>query len=226
MPRVKRGVTTHKRHKKVLALIINGAGKNFCIGDDIMELYNRSSLYAKNFLEANIGVMQMIADFPKGTVVAVHGTTVMTGAWIAAIGDITVMADNARIGFTAINYGISCVIAIHHLRRVVGSKKALELVLTGDVLNADEALRIGLVSKVVPAEKLEETTYELATKIAKGPPLAIRLMKSQVLKGLETDLQTALDSAALCEAITMTSLDFQEALQARFGPGEPNFLGR
>jgi enoyl-CoA hydratase/carnithine racemase len=117
---------------EVRALIVNGAVGDFCCGwDSVEEMLNRSALEILKFVEAAGDSEKMFLDFPKPTVAAAHGQTVASGAVIAAMADVTIMADDAKMGFIAINAGLSCMIALQYLREIVGAKKALELIITG-----------------------------------------------------------------------------------------------
>lgn len=109
--------------------------------------------------------------------------------------------------------------------RAMGVAKALELLFTGDLLEAEEAKEIGMVNKLASTEELEGVTMSLARKIADGPPIAIRLMKAQVYKGLGLDLATALDEAAFCESITLASKDHLEGITAFREKRKPSFEG-
>lgn len=108
----------------------------------------------------------------------------------------------------------------------MGLGKAFEYLFTGDFLEAEEAERIGVLNKLVPPENLEKETMALARKIALGPPIAIRLMKLQAYKGLQTDMETALEMAAACETITLTSEDHKEGVAAFREKREAQFKGR
>ena len=98
--------------------------------------------------------------------------------------------------------------------RVMGVPRAAEYLFTGDFLDAQEAYRIGVLNKMFPLDKLEEETMALARRIAAGPPIAIRLSKMQLYKGLEMDLETAMQIAAACETITLSSEDHKEGVAA------------
>ena len=111
--------------------------------------------------------------------------------------------------------------------RTLGSLgKAAEMLFTGDFLEADEAYRLGFLNKLVPEEELRSTTLEMARKIAAGPPIAIRLSKLMLYKGMEFDLDTALKMAAAAETITLTSRDHQEGASAIRESRKPLFEGR
>ena len=215
------------KDEEIRALVMIGSGKNFCIGDaGDVEFVNKTPLEISAFLEASSHMIQMFADFPKGTVVAAHGLAVMGGAFIAFLGDITIMSEEARIGFTAIDHGVSCMIVLPHLRHIVGSKKALELVLTGRLLHADEALQIGLVTTVVPTEKLFETAMETAKLLASKNPLAVAFTKRA--NAATRDMSMSSATRYLDEHLTLlaTSEDCLEGMTASREKRPPQWKGR
>ena len=110
--------------------------------------------------------------------------------------------------------------------RVMGLGKALEYLYTGDFIEAAEAEKLGVLNRLVPSGELEKETMALARKIADGPPISIRLMKLQVYKGLGMDLETALQLAAACETITLTSEDHREGVTAFREKRPARFQGR
>jgi enoyl-CoA hydratase/carnithine racemase len=109
---------------------------------------------------------------------------------------------------------------------VVGLPKACELIFSGDFVEGEAAYQIGLLNRLVPAERLEEETMALARRIAQGPPIALRLDKLMIYKGLGTDLETALAFASACENITLHSQDHLEGVMAFTQKREPQFQGR
>ena len=110
--------------------------------------------------------------------------------------------------------------------RIMGLAKAAELIFTGDFIDAKEAERLGVLNKVVPPKELEKETMAMATRIAKAPPLAIKLAKLQLRRGFFSDLPAAYDLAAHCQAICATSEDFKEAIVAMFQKREAIFKGK
>ena len=108
----------------------------------------------------------------------------------------------------------------------MGLGKALEYLFTGDFMEAKEAERLGVLNRLVPADELERETMALARKIANGPPLAMKLVKLQVYKGLDMDLETALQMAAACETITLSSEDHKEGVAAFREKRQARFQGK
>ena len=124
----------------------------------------------------------MVAGQGRVQVAAVHGAAVANGCGLVAACDLAVAADDARLGTTAINIGLFCFGPSAPVYRSVGRKRTLGLSLTGDIIPAVEAERIGLVNKVVPQEKLEEVTMELAEKLASKSPVALQMGKAALYK--------------------------------------------
>jgi enoyl-CoA hydratase/carnithine racemase len=225
------------KEEETRVLVITGAGKGFCSGADIdavsveslvPEQVTVEDMRRASAFEFGHKIIMGLHRMEKPTIAMINGACVGAGFDMALACDMrTGSLEYTKFLCGFVKLGLYPGFGAAWLYpRMMGLAKAFEMLFTGDAINGEEAHRLGILNHVVPADKLEETTYELASKIVKGPPLAIRLMKAQVLKGLQTDIQTALDTAAMCEAITMTSLDFNEALGARFGTGEPKFQGR
>jgi enoyl-CoA hydratase/carnithine racemase len=216
-------------------MIITGAGGAFCSGADI----DPTSLAGAAPGEMNIeamrrspmmrGVHKVLLGLRKlkvPTIAMVNGPCVGAGFEIALCCDMRVGSENARFmcGFVKLSlypFG-SCWL----YPRVMGLGKAFELLFTGDAIDGKEAERIGILNKAVPTDNLEEEAMNLARKIAKGPPIVIRFMKSQVYQGLSMDLETVLDMSATYEGALATTSDLMEGLTARFQKREPVFKGK
>ena len=113
----------------------------------------------------------------------------------------------------------------YFLPRLVGNSKAYDMMITGDMIDADEALRIGLVNKVVPHEKLEESTREYAFTLAKGAPIPIRLIKKAIFSGANTTVQSAMEYESFAQSLCFQSKDFPEGVKAFMEKRSPNFTG-
>jgi len=146
---------------------------------------------------------------------------------MCSMADIRIAAEGARFAMSYVKIGLvpgdgGC----YYLPRIVGSAKALELIWTGDFFDAQEALRIGYVSKVVPANELLSTARELAGRIARGPAVAVQLAKRLVYRGLDSNVQEALEAASQAMAIVQSTEDAREGPRAFAEKREPEFKGR
>jgi len=144
-----------------------------------------------------------IAHMKKPVIASVKGYCLANGAGLSFACDLTVAAEDAKFGTTAINVGLICLGPTAPLTRLVGRKKALEMVLTGDMIPATEALRLGLVNKIVPREQLEEATMELARKLASKSPLALQTGKKGIYTSADMPYEKGVELlgglfAALC----------------------------
>lgn len=219
-----------RQDEEVRAVVITGAGKAFSAGGDIK--------VQKQFLDqpldarlerATIGqwISRHITSMEKPVIAAVNGPAVGAACDMALACDIRIASENASFGEVFIRRGLMPDMGgMFFLPRLVGVAKAKELIFTGDIIDAREAERIGLVNKVVPADKLEIATMELARRLASGPTKAIGLAKKVINKSLSTDLETSLDYALQALTICYYTEDHAEATRAFFEKREPRFKGR
>ncbi len=211
---------------EIRAMLLTGAGKAFCAGADLdimpgggsasdlgelgVESLRRSFLF-KTAKKIIYGIQKM----EKPTIAMVNGACVGAGFDIALACDIRTASEKAKFMCGFVKLGIFPGFgAAWFYPRTMGLGKALEMLYTGDMLGAQEAKEIGMVNKIAPPEELEALTMKMVKKILSGPPIALRLMKAQVYKGLGTNLDIALDEAAVCESITLASKDFIEGVTA------------
>lgn len=163
---------------EVRVVIIKGAGKVFSTGIDISEFHGKTSLEHHRWLTLMDQMHLTIASLGKPVIAMVHGYAVANGAGLVAAADFAIMAEDAKLGTTAINVGLLCTGPIIPMSYGLGKKKTLEMLLSGDMIDAKEAERLGLVNKVVPAEKLEEETFAFAQKLIDKSPVAIQMGKN------------------------------------------------
>jgi enoyl-CoA hydratase len=176
------------KDKEVRAIIITGAGsRSFVSGADIGELEGLSSAEdGEAHSRASHEVIFKMQELPKPVIVAVNGYALGGGCELALGGDIILASDNASFGQPEVNLGIIPGFGgTQRLPRLVGRTRALELIFTGERITADEALRIGLVNRVVPQAELLDVARQIAATIAEKAPLAIALAKRAVYEGLE-----------------------------------------
>ena len=163
---------------EVRAVIIKGAGKVFSTGIDIGEFHEKKPSEYHRWLTLMDQMHLTIASMAKPVIAMVHGYAVANGAGLMAAADFAIVAEGTQIGTTAINVGLLCTGPIIPMSYSLGKKKTLEMLLSGDMIDAKEAERLGLVNKVVPPEKLEEETIAFAQKLISKSPVAIRMGKS------------------------------------------------
>lgn len=215
----------------VRAVVLTGAGDAFCSGGDVGSMKERSqdSAYQRKVsLSQRVHRIPLIMEsFDKPVIVAVNGVATGAGMDMALMGDIRIAAASARFAETYIRIGIfSGDGGAWYLPRLVGISKALELLLTGRFVDAAEAERMGLVSRVVADDQLMAAAYELARQIAAQPPIAVRMMKRAVYQAQTQDLRTHLDMASSHMAAIYSTEDHREAVAAFQDKRKPLFQGR
>jgi len=166
------------KDKEVRVIIIKGAGKVFSTGIDVSEFHGKTPSEYHRWLTLMDQMHFTIASIGKPVIAMVHGYAVANGAGLVAAADFAIVAEGAQIGTTAINVGLLCTGPIIPMSYSLGKKKTLEMLLSGDMIDAKEAERLGLVNKVVPAEKLEEETFAFAQKLIDKSPVAIQMGKN------------------------------------------------
>jgi len=176
------------------AVVLYGGPKVFAAGADIKEM---SGMTYQDMLKASVGLQDAftaVARIPQPTIAAVTGYALGGGCELALCCDMRIAADDAKLGQPEILLGIiPGAGGTQRLPRLVGVSRAKELVFTGRHVDAAEALTIGLVNRVVPADEVYSSALELARRLAKGPALALRAAKEAIDRGLDTDLDTGLD---------------------------------
>lgn len=211
---------------EVVVIVLGGAGKHFSTGIDLKEFLSKEKHQIREFLRLMDRHNNVLFAMSKPVIASVQGYTLANGAGLALACDFIVAAENAVFGTTAINVGLICLEPGYQLSRWIGPKRALQYVLTGDFIPAEEALRLGIASQVVPLEKLEEATMEFAAKLAKKSPLALKTGKRglQQMEGLT--LERAIEAAGERFAALAATEDGREGLEAFLGKREPVWRGR
>lgn len=213
----------------VRVLILTGAGdKAFVAGADIKELRARNTLTELGKRSAQRRVLaNLLETMSKPTIAAINGFAVGTGLELALACTIRIASENAKFSQPEINLGIMPGNGgTQRLPRLVGEGRAMEMILTGDLIDAQEACRIGLVNRVVPQAELMPYVKELATKLAAKPPLAVKLAKNAIHTGLNLSLNDGIEYENKLFAILCGSQDKQEGIAAFLEKRRPNFQGR
>lgn len=213
---------------KVRALVLTAAGKHFCAGADFKVLGGAVSAYErKTRLTEHIHRIPLaLEELDKPIIAAVNGAATGAGMDMALMCDMRIAARSARFSESYIRVGlVPGDGGAYYLPRLVGLPKALELLLTGDFVDAEEAMRIGLVNKVVDDELLLEEAQRFARRLAAMPPINIRLIKRAVYQSLRSDLRTSLDLISSHMGVVQTTRDSREALEAFRAKRKPQFTG-
>lgn len=202
----------------VRVLVLRGAGQDFCAGADLDELLasvDRSE--AENEASAlRLGTLfERLRELPKPVIGMVQGRALAGGAGLATACDLIVAATDAQLGYPEIQRGFAPAMVTALLRRIVGEKVALDLVLTGRVLRADEAERVGLITRVVPAAELERATLALAADLARASGTALAFTKRLFYELDSQSLTDGIAQGARVNAIARSTPDFRDAV-ARF----------
>jgi 2-(1,2-epoxy-1,2-dihydrophenyl)acetyl-CoA isomerase len=214
----------------VQAVVVTGAGQAFCAGGDVGGMANRGPLNAlehKQALELVHRIPLALDELDKPVIAAINGAAVGAGCDMALMCDLRFMAEGARLSEGYVRVGlIPGDGGTYFLPRLVGTAKALELLWSGDFVDAQEALRLGIVNQVVPAEKLLPTVYDFAGRLAKGPAVAIRTIKRAVYQGMRMDLRTHLDLISSHMGFIRQTEDHREGARAFVEKRPPEFKGR
>jgi len=224
------------KDENVRVLIVTGAGRGFSSGLDVREEMGSLAQGAavtvfERIMQGKPSVVSIalqLQRMDKPVIGAINGMAAGGGFSIALACDLRIASERAQFSMAFILRGLipDCG-GSFFLPKLIGSAKACELIFTGDVINANEAERIGLVNKVVPHEKLMETTEELANKLLKRPPIALKYAKRAIYKGLvEVDVASHLDYELALNRMCTHTEDFKEAVRAFVEKREPVFKGK
>ena len=214
----------------IKVLIITGTGRGFCSGADIaLVLEGREKIErTRRELTAPVGFEFLsLTRCEKPMIAAINGVAAGGGLTIALACDIRIASERARFTAAWIRRGMSPEDGVTcYLPRLLGVAKALELMFTGDMVDAVEAERIGLVNRVVPHDRLMTEANELASRIAKGPSIAIELTKMLAYKGLRNDIESQLAIENFARSIFLRTEDYKEGLESFKQKRQPEFKGR
>lgn len=221
---------TAKTDESVRSVIITGSGRAFCAGGDVVghpSLSSPDAVQRYKYVSEAQEVILKVRRLSKPVIGAINGHASGAGLDLALACDLRILAEDAvltevyaRVGLMS-DWGGS-----YFLPRLVGLGKAMELLLTSDDIDAQEALRIGLVNRVVPKEKLMEEATALAMRFAKGPALAYHFIKSAVYGSLSKNLEEALQTEAFGQASLIGTEDVQGAIKAFMEKRKPEFKGK
>jgi enoyl-CoA hydratase/carnithine racemase len=214
----------------VRAIVMTGAGGAFCSGLDLKDAMQRGVIDSgdieRGLREDYHGIIRALVESERPTIALVDGAAAGFGCDLALACDLRIVTDRARFGEIFVKRGLMPDGGgTWHLPRIIGLGRALELMLTGELVGAEDALRIGLANRLFPHAEAAARTHELATTIADGPPLVHRAVKHAVYAGLDGDLTAALGREAVGQIELLRSRDFAEGVQAFLAKRAPKFEG-
>lgn len=210
-------------------IVIAGAGKLFSAGHDLKEMtaHRSDTDRGKAFFEQTFGqcsrLMQSIVNHPKPVIAEVDGIATAAGCQLVASCDLAFASERSRFGVNGIDVGLFCSTPAVALTRNVGLKRAMEMLLTGEMIDAAAALESGLVNRVVPSESLSETVNECARIIAAKSPLAVKIGKKAVIEQVGMKLAEAYECASRVIVENMLAADAEEGISAFFEKREPKW---
>jgi len=217
---------------KIKVVILTGAGKGFCAGSDVSDrLGKRLEEGGEDGRHQNlqqVGKMALdFGNFDKPIIGAINGAAVGAGLSLALLCDMRLASTKARFGAIWLNVGlIPDVGATYYLPRIVGREKALELMLSREIIDADEASRIGLVGRVIPHDRLMDEAIKLAKRITEAPSVAVELTKRALQRSLENNLKMQLDYETYAQNICRQTDDHKEGIAAFKEKRKPEFKGK
>ena len=222
-----KAVKTVLENDEVRAVILSGEGRAFCAGADVSGFKNMNSIDAYRFSRRFQEILLRIDRSPKPFIAAINGYALGGGLELALACDLRIASSEARLGQPEINLGfIPGAGATQRLPRIIGVGRALELVMTGDMIGAEEAYRIGLINKIVPPERLEEEARRLALKLAEKPPIALQAAKRAVKEASSLPLEEGLKIEAELFGLLFATEDAHEGVDAFLSKRKPQFKGK
>jgi enoyl-CoA hydratase/carnithine racemase len=211
----------------VRVVVIAGAGPAFCAGHDLKEMRARpDQAYYRDLFQRCSRMMITITQMPQPVIARVHGIATAAGCQLVATCDLAVATPAARFATSGINVGLFCSTPAVALSRNVSEKHAFEMLMTGDFIDADSALRYGLVNRVVPAGELDKAVTDLARNIAGKSAVAVAAGKRLFYRQRDLDLSAAYDVAAETMACNMMAEDVGEGIDAFMQKRPPVWKGR
>ena len=211
---------------EALVLVLTGAGKAFCSGMDLENLkalIGRTPEQSVEDSQTMARLFRRLYDFPKPTIAAVNGAAIAGGTGLATLCDFTLAVPEAKFGYTEVRIGFVPAIVSTFLLRQVGEKIARDLLLTGRLFDAPEALRIGLITEIVPAENLMRRTAELAAQLMENSPGSLLYTKRLLSAAARADLDAHIDAAVRENAAIRSTPDFREGITAFLEKRKPKW---
>src|SRR5580658_1473965 len=212
-----------------IVLIVTGAGNAFSSGmdlDNLKALVGRSPEQNLKDSETMVRLFRSLYEFPKVTIAAVNGAAIAGGTGLALLCDFTLAVPEAKFGYTEVRIGFVPAIVSTFLLRQVGEKQARDLLLTGRIIGAEEAARMGLVNEIVPPEKLMTRARELAGLLMENSPASLRATKQLLSDHARAELDLQIEAAVRENAAIRTTADFREGIVSFLEKRKPVWSGK
>jgi methylglutaconyl-CoA hydratase len=224
------GALDQAEGSSVRVVILTGSGKAFCAGMDLEELQTLASVHslAKHLEDARriAKMFYRLYSFPKPVIAAVNGAAIAGGCGLATLADITIAVPEAKFGYTEVRIGFEPALVAVFLRRQVGEKHARELLLTGKIIDAESAMRMGLVNEIAQAEKLMDRAREVALSIVSCSPSSVAHTKKMFHLHDERALRAEIELAIEANAEIRSTEDFHEGVAAFLEKRPPRWKTR
>jgi len=209
-------------------LILTGSGNAFCAGMDLVMLQSLAGQSPERNLEDSRRMAHLfhrLYTFPKPVIAAVNGAAIAGGCGIATLADFTIAVPRAKFGYTEVRIGFMPALVSVYLRRQIGEKAARDLLLTGRLIEAEEAHRMGLVTEIVAEERLAARAREIAATLMAASPISVQRTKHLIVTQDEEALQHELERAIRANAEIRSTADFREGIAAFLEKREPKWQG-
>jgi enoyl-CoA hydratase/carnithine racemase len=212
--------------RDVAVVILAGNGPAFSAGHDLREMTGRSLEEYRTIFDRCCELMELIQAIPQPVIAMVRGIATAAGCQLAATCDLVVAEEGARFGTPGVKIGLFCSTPMVAISRVIGQKRALQMLLTGVPIDARTAADWGLVNEVVPADRLQARTRELAAQIAAASPLVLGIGKEAFYAQIDRDRHAAYDYTKTVMTMNALAADAQEGICAFLEKREPTWTGR
>jgi len=217
------------KHSSAQVLIVTGAGKAFCSGmdlDNLKALIGRTPEQSLKDSRTMVGLFRSLYEFPKPTIAAVNGPAIAGGTGLALLCDFTLAVPDAKFGYTEVRIGFVPAIVSTFLLRQVGEKIARDLLLTGRVFEAEEALRFGLLKEIVPPEQLMARARALAAQLMENSPASLAYTKRLLTDHARAELDAQIEAAIRENAGIRATADFREGIESFLEKRKPKWTSR
>ena len=210
----------------VKAVVIEGAGKGFCAGHDLREMRSRTDeAFHQTVFAACSQLMLTVTDLPQPVIAKVHGIATAAGCQLVATADLAIAADSTRFGTPGVNIGLFCSTPMVAVSRAIPRKQVMEMLLTGEMIDAETAVAHGLINRAVLETELEDAVQEMAGKIASKSPLVLKTGKKAFYRQLEMPLADAYAYTSQVMVDNMQARDAAEGIDAFIEKRAPEWKG-